>query len=90
MYKELLEEAGGNKKLEERITENDNKITGLKKTLKNKNDVLSCTKRRIENFEFVFSKFFFFFLNFILLANNRGNAKREIRGLASKIERGFR
>ena len=60
MYKELLEEAGGNKKLEERITENNNKIKGLKKTLKNKNEVLSCTKRRIENFEFVIFYFFSF------------------------------
>ena len=53
MYKELLEEAGGNKKLEERISENNEKISGLKKSLKKKNDILSCTKRRIENFEFV-------------------------------------
>lgn len=53
MYKELLEEAGGNKKLEERISENDDKITDLKKNLKQKNDILSCTKRRIENFEYV-------------------------------------
>lgn len=59
MYKELLEEAGGNKKLEERISGNDEKIAELKKSLKKKNDILSCTKRRIENFEYVNLSFLF-------------------------------
>ena len=53
MYKELLEEAGGNKTLEEKISGNNDKIKELKKSLKKKNDILSCTKRRIENFEYV-------------------------------------
>ena len=53
MYKELLEEAGGNKNLDEKIGDNETKITQLKKNLKQKNDILSFTKRQIENFEYV-------------------------------------
>lgn len=54
MYKELLEEAGGNKNLDEKINENNEKIKELKNNLKHKNEILSCTKRQIENFEYVF------------------------------------
>lgn len=53
MNKELLEEADGNKKLEEKISENNEKIKNLKKSLKKKNEILSFTKRRIDNFEYV-------------------------------------
>jgi chromosome segregation ATPase len=60
MYKELLEEAGGNKNLDEKITDNEEKIKLLKRNLKQKNDILSHTKRQIENFEYVVLKNSFF------------------------------
>jgi len=41
LYKELLEEASSNKKLNERIEENTKSIDGLKKKIKQKNVVLA-------------------------------------------------
>ena len=53
MYKELLDEAGANKKLENKLDESEEKIKELKSTLKEKNEIFFFTKRKIENFEYV-------------------------------------
>lgn len=50
LYKELLEEASSNKKLNERIEENTTSINTIKKKIDKKNVILAQTRRRIENF----------------------------------------
>jgi len=52
LYKELLDEAASNKKLDERLGDVEGKIKQYKKTIKKKNKALMVTRRKVENFEY--------------------------------------
>ena len=52
LYKELLDEAASNKKLDERLADVETKIKTYKSTIKKKNSVLMDTRRKVENFEY--------------------------------------
>eukprot|EP00828_Plagiopyla_frontata_P042061 TRINITY_DN6187_c0_g1_i5.p1 TRINITY_DN6187_c0_g1~~TRINITY_DN6187_c0_g1_i5.p1 ORF type:complete len:477 (-),score=71.57 TRINITY_DN6187_c0_g1_i5:94-1524(-) len=52
LYKELLDEAASNKKLDERLADVEGKIKTYKGTIKKKNQVLMDTRRQVENFEY--------------------------------------
>ena len=52
MYKELLDEAAANKRLEQSIGETNNNIVELKEKIKKKDFQASTLKRKIENFQY--------------------------------------
>jgi len=65
MFKELLDEAEAQKKLDQQLGETRTTIKDRKSTLKNKKNLLFLSKNRIESFKHVISNL----LNFRMSSN---------------------